>query len=104
MEPTFRNPKGEVGLRPVWHAMQDRLQAHLIVAMLADHEVYLLCVLLARKGIHTSWVGIRNRLSNWMRVITTLKAAAGELISPIRTLAPTPGRRRSRGGSVFQIL
>ena len=105
MEPTFRNPKGEVGLRPVWHAMQDRLQAHLIVAVLADYEVHLLCMLLlARKGIHTSWVGIRSQLSSWLRVTATLKAAAGELISPIRTLAPTPGRRRSRGGSVFQIL
>lgn len=83
MEPTFRNTKGEVGLRPVWHAMQDRLQAHLIVAVLADYEVHLLCMLLlARKGIHTSWVGIRSQLSSWLRVTATLKAATGELISP----------------------
>ena len=81
VEATFRSLKGEIGLRPIWHAKQDRIRAHLFLAVLAYHGVHLLRTLLQRKGIHTSWAGIRNQLSGWVRVTTTMKTKAGELIT-----------------------
>ena len=73
--------KGEIGLRPIWHVKQDRIRAHLFLAVLAYHGVHLLRTLLQRQGIHTSWAGIRNRLAGWMRVTTTMQTNAGELVS-----------------------
>ena len=48
---------------------QDRIREHLFLAVLAYH------------GIHTSWAGIRNRLASWIRVTTTMKTKAGELLT-----------------------
>ena len=49
--------------------------------MLAYHGVHLPRALLQRKGIRTSWAGIRNRLSGQVRVTATMRTAEGELIS-----------------------
>ena len=81
VEATFRSLKGEIGLRPIWHVKQDRIRAHLFLAVLAYHGVHLLRTLLQRQGIHTSWAGIRDRLASWIRVTTTMKTKAGELIT-----------------------
>lgn len=81
VEATFRSLKGEIGLRPIWHAKQDRIRAHLFLAVLAYHGVHLLRTLLQRKGIRTSWAGIRNQLSGWVRVTTTMRTREGELMS-----------------------
>ena len=81
VEATFRGLKGEIGLRPIWYAKQDRIRAHLFLAVPAYHGVHLPRTLLQRKGIRTSWAGIRNQLSGWVRVTTTMRTAAGE---PIR--------------------
>ena len=81
VEATFRSLKGEIGLRPIWHTKQDRIRAHLFLAVLAYHGVHLLRTLLQRKGIRTSWAGLRNQLSGWVRVTTTMRTKEGQLIS-----------------------
>ncbi len=35
IEATFRSPKSEVGLRPIWHEKPDRIRAQLFIAVLA---------------------------------------------------------------------
>lgn len=40
VEATFRSLNGEIGLRPIWHAKQDRIRAHLFRAVLAYHGVH----------------------------------------------------------------
>ena len=37
IEATFRSLKSEIGLRPIWHAKQERIRAHLFIAVLAYH-------------------------------------------------------------------
>ena len=49
--------------------------------MLTCHGVHLLRTLLQRKGIRTSSARIRNQLSGWMRVTTTMRTNEGALIS-----------------------
>ncbi len=80
IEATFRSLKSEIGLRPIWHAKQDRIRAHLFIAVLAYHGVHLLRRRLGAHGIHDSWQTIRRKLANWMRLTTTLVSAEGERI------------------------
>ncbi len=80
IEATFRSLKSEIGLRPIWHAKQDRIRAHLFIAVLAYHAVHLLRRRLGAHGCHDSWETIRCKLANWMRLTTTLVTADGERI------------------------
>ncbi len=80
IEATFRSLKSEIGLRPIWHAKQDRIRAHLFIAVLAYHGVHLLRRRLGAQGMHDSWETIRHKLANWMRLTTTLVTAGGERI------------------------
>ena len=80
IEATFRSLKSEIGLRPIWHAKQDRIRAHLFIAVLAYHGVHLLRCRLGAQGMHDSWETIRHKLANWMRLTTTLVTAGGERI------------------------
>ncbi len=79
-EQPFRSLKSEIGLRPIWHAKQDRIRAHLFIAVLAHHGVHLLRRRLGAHGIHDSWQTIRHKLANWMRLRTTQVSAEGERI------------------------
>ncbi len=80
IEARFRSLKSEIGLRPIWHAKQERIRAHLFIAVLAYHGVHLLRRRLGARGIHDSWETIRRKLANWMRLTTTLVTAGGERI------------------------
>lgn len=64
IEATFRSLKSEIGLRPIWHAKQDRIRAHVFVAVLAYHGVHLQRYRLGAQGIHDSWETIRRKLAN----------------------------------------
>ena len=62
VDATFRGLKGETGLPPSWHMKQDRIRAHLFIAVLAYHSVHLLRTLLQRQGIHIIWAWIRKQV------------------------------------------
>ena len=98
IEATFRSLKSEIGLRPIWHAKQDRIRAHLFIAVLAYHAVHLLRRRLGAHGCHDSWETIRCKLANWMRLTTTLVTADGELHRVPPGLPPGPGSRRTGPG------
>lgn len=80
IEATFRSLKSEIGLRPIWHAKQDRIRAHLFIAVLAYRAVHLLRRRLGTPVIHESWATIRRKLSEWVRPTTSLETAGGERI------------------------
>ena len=90
IEATFRSLKSEIGLRPIWHAKRDRIRAHLFIAVLAYHAVHLLRRRLGAHGLHDSWETIRRKLSNWMRLTTTLVTAGGERIECRQDTRPDP--------------
>ena len=80
IEATFRSLKADLGLRPVWHRKDQRIAAHLFIALLAYHAVHLIRTRLRAAGIRWSWSTIRDRLAPWVRVTTTLRGADGSLI------------------------
>ena len=80
IEAVFRELKGELGLRPIWHTREDRIQAHLFIAVLAYHAVQLIRTRLRGQGRALRWQSIRQRLRPWMRITTTVQTVHGEQI------------------------
>ena len=77
LEATFRSLKGDVGLRPIRRQRTARIGAHLFIAVLAYHAVHLVRLRLAAQGGRDSWETIRNHLSGWVRLTSTLHGVDG---------------------------
>jgi len=73
LEAVFRSLKSELGLRPIYHQKQSRVDAHLFITLLAYSIVHTLRYRLKQKGIHSSWESIREILANRVRITTSMK-------------------------------
>ena len=80
IEATFKSLKSELGLRPIWHQLDRRIAAHLLIAVLAYHAVHLIRTRLAAQGIHKCWASIRESMRTWVRITTRLRQIDGTLI------------------------
>ena len=70
--------------------ISDSFPAAAAAPVLAYHAVHLLRRRLGAHGIHDSWETIRRKLSNWMRLTTTLVTAGGERIERRQDTRPNP--------------
>ena len=73
LEAVFRSLKSELGMRPVYHQTQQRVEGHLWITLLAYHLVHYIRLRLKAKGIHDSWDSLRQRMRSHMRVTTTMR-------------------------------
>ena len=80
LEAVFRSLKSELGLRPIYHQKQSRVDAHLFVTLLAYSVVHTLRYRLKQKGIHYSWNTIREILSGRVRITTSMKCKEGSML------------------------
>lgn len=80
IEDTFRCMKSELGLRPVNHQKELRVDGHLFITVLAYHILHTIRSKLRRKGIQHSWETIRTLLSTQVRITTTMKRKDGKVI------------------------
>jgi transposase len=90
LEAVFRSLKTDLGLRPVYHHKERRVEAHLFISLLAYCVVHALRLRLKAKGINDSWETIRNTLSNQVRVTTTLQRRDGRTIHVRKASRPEP--------------
>lgn len=81
VEATFRTCKDELGLRPLYHRLGDRVAGHLFVTVLAYHVVHALRLRLRAHGITLSWASIRHRCHTWVRLTTAMGTADGKVWS-----------------------
>lgn len=72
IEQTFRTMKSDLGLRPILHRKQERIEAHLFLSVLAYHTAHLIRSRLQAHGIHSSWATIKVRLNHQHRITTVL--------------------------------
>ena len=72
IERTFRTLKSELGLRPIYHSKDERIEAHLFLSVLAYHAVHLIRTKLKAKGLHCSWRTLQFELNQWHRITTVL--------------------------------
>jgi len=80
IEDAFRCMKSDLGLRPVNHQKEYRVDGHLFITVLAYHILHTIRFKLRLKGIHHSWNTIRTLLSTQVRITTTLKRKDGKVI------------------------
>jgi transposase len=72
LESVFRSLKSELGLRPVFHSNENRVDGHLFITVLAYQCVQVIRTQLKKTGIMDSWSSLRKSLSLQQRVTTTL--------------------------------
>ena len=77
LEAVFKSLKSELGLRPIFHQTQSRVDAHLFLTLLAYSIVHTIRYKLKKKGLHYSWETIRGILASANRVTTSMKCKDG---------------------------
>jgi transposase len=76
VEDSFRFMKSALGMRPVYHQKDKRVDAHLWITILAYHLIKSCMHQLQKNGINDRWETIRNTLSTRIRV--TMQAMTGD--------------------------
>ncbi len=77
IEAVFRSLKSELGLRPIYHHKEKRIDAHLFLTLVAYTLVHTIRHQLKKEGIHDSWETIRKNLSTLMRSTLSLPTEEG---------------------------
>lgn len=99
LESVFRSLKSELGLRPVFHSTENRVDGHLFITVLAYQCVQVLRTQLKAAGIHDSWATIRQTLSRQRRVTVVLRRADGRTIHVRKSTRAEPELTR-----IYQAL
>jgi transposase len=90
VEDAFRSLKSELGMRPVFHRRDKRMEGHLFISVLAFHLLASVQRELSRQGIHHRWQTIREQLQNHMRVTSSITNQKGERLHRRQTGDPEP--------------
>jgi transposase len=90
LEAVFRALKSDLGLRPVYHQIERRVEGHLFISVLAYYVVQTIRLHLKAKGINDSWETIRNTLASQVRITTTLQRRDGRTVHVRKASRPEP--------------
>lgn len=90
LEDAFRSLKSELGLRPVYHQKDSRMEGHLFITVLAYHLLAATRRRLKSKGICYRWDTIREQLATQMRITTSMINDQGDRIHIRQTTEPEP--------------
>jgi hypothetical protein len=88
LEAVFRSLKSELGLRPIFHHKQARSDAHLFISVLAYQFVQIIRSRLADRGIHDSWISLRQILRVQRRTTSRFNTRAGRTLSVRKASQP----------------
>ena len=80
LEGVFRSLKSELGLRPIYHHKEERVNGHIFITLIAYHLVQTLRVQLKSQGCHDSWQTIRRKIENQQRITVILQREDGKTI------------------------
>ena len=90
LESVFRSLKTDLGLRPVFHRIDARVEGHLFISVLAYHFVHMLRLHLKAQGIDDSWQTLREVLATQQRVTATLQRRDGRTVHVRKATRPEP--------------
>jgi transposase len=93
IEDTFRFMKSSLGLRPVYHQKERRVDGHLWITIIAYHLIQQCLYQLKKKGMHHNWETIRNIIRSRIRVTMSAKMQDGRTLHH-RSTTKTEGRQR----------
>lgn len=94
LEAVFRSLKTDLGLRPVHHQIERRVEAHLFISVLAYYFVHAIRLQLKTRGIDDSWQTLRKTLSNHIRVTATLQRRDGRTVHVRKATRPDPAQQK----------
>jgi len=90
LESVFRSLKTDLGLRPVFHRIDRRVEGHLFISVLAYHFVHTLRLQLKAKGVNDSWNTLRQSLATQRRVTVTMQRRDGRAVHVRKATRPQP--------------
>jgi len=94
LESVFRSLKTDLGLRPVFHQIDRRVEGHLFISVLAYHFVHTLRLQLKAKGIDDSWETLRETLATQQRITATLQRRDGRAVHVRKATRPEPQHQK----------
>jgi len=77
LEAVFRSLKTDLGLRPIFHQKQSRVDGHLFITLLAYSILHTIRYKLKQNNIHHSWDRIKEILDTTHRVTTSMRCKDG---------------------------
>jgi transposase len=80
VEDSFRFMKSSLGLRPVYHQKEHRVDGHLWITVLAYHLIQNCPYQLAKCGINYHWETVRSIVGSRIRVTTRAKTNDGKTL------------------------
>ena len=94
VESSFKSMKSELGVRPVHHQKERRVDAHLFITLLAYHVSHSIRYQLQRSGIQDSWDTIRKTMSRHVRISTTMKGEDKKAVHIRKNSRSTPKQKK----------
>lgn len=94
LESVFRSLKTDLGLRPVYHQIERRVEGHLFISVLAYHFVHTLRLQLKAAGVDDAWDTVRQTLAGQRRVTTTLQLRDGRTVHVRKATRPEPDQQK----------
>lgn len=74
VEEAFKCLKSELGLRPVYHQTDKRIDGHLFICLLAYHLMQTILHKLALTGLRMRWETLRSNMNTQVRVTTSMQS------------------------------
>jgi transposase len=90
VESAFRSMKSPLAERPIFHHLQDRVQTHIFLCVLAYHLLVAIEKTLREAGRYTSWATVREELATHQVVTINLPTSDGNVLSIRRPTVPEP--------------
>ena len=88
LEAAFRSRKSELGLRPIYHQKEARIDAHIFISILAYHLLHTLRYQLKAHHIHHSWQTLRELLGTQCRITSRMQLEDGRVLHIRKTSSP----------------
>ena len=88
VEETFRFFKSDLGLRPIYHTKDSRIESHLFITVLAYHLLRTIEHKLSEKQINHNWKDILDGMKYQVRVTTGFQTTKGKKLYVRNTSKP----------------
>jgi transposase len=99
VENAFRDMKGPLLERPIFHHLERRVETHIFLCVLAYHLLVSIERMFFDAGIHTSWEALRDRLATHQVVTVVLPTDKGAVLKIRKASTPEPAHKE-----IYRVL
>jgi transposase len=90
IEAAFRDLKGPIGERPIFHQTEKRVETHIFICVLAYHLLVAIEKMFRDRSVHVSWEAAKKDLRTHQVVTTTLPTKRGRILKIRKATNPEP--------------